>query len=99
MMLLRGPRARVRLSIRPRIVANQMTSLIQMAVRGAGVALVPSFLCRSELASGQLARVLPRWSRPGMAVSIASPIPSSASARQKVVIDHLAAAIPRALAP
>lgn len=73
--------------------------LIQIACHGAGVALVPSFLCRAELASGQLLRVLPSWSRPGMSVALVAPLPTSASARQKVVIDHLSLAIQRALAP
>lgn len=94
---LRSGRETFRLQLEPRVVCNQMSSLIQMATRGAGVALVPSFLCRDELSSGQLVRVLPAWSRPGMNVSIVAPLPASASARQKIVIDHLAAAIQRAL--
>lgn len=94
---LRSSRELVRLRVEPRVVCNQMTSLIQMTSRGAGVALVPSFLCRAEVASGELVHVLPAWSRPGMTVSIAAPLPTSASARQKVVIEHLAAAIRRSL--
>jgi len=50
------------------------------------------------LASGQLVRVLVGWTRPGMPVSLAATGPTTASARQKVVIDHLSAAIKRALA-
>ena len=49
---LRSPRELVRLRLEPRVVCNQMTSLIQMATRGAGVALVPSFLCRTETLVG-----------------------------------------------
>jgi len=97
--VLRSPRKRARVLVQPRVVANQMSSLIELAVHGAGVALVPAFLCRSELTSGQLVRVLPAWSRAGMQVSMVAPLPSSASARQRVVMDHLAAAIARLLAP
>ncbi|NUP12827.1 MAG: LysR family transcriptional regulator [Polyangiaceae bacterium] len=94
---LLGPRGRVRVPVQSRILCNQMSSLVQMATRGAGVALVPSFLCRAEIEAGQLVRALPAWGRPGMQVSLAAPLPSSASARLKVVMDHLSAAIPRAL--
>jgi len=96
---LRSPRGRARVPVRPRIVCNQMTNLVRMTLRGAGIALVPSFLCRSALASGALVRVLPTWSYPGRPVSLVAPLPSSTSARQKIVMDYLADAIPRALIP
>lgn len=44
-----------------------------------------------------LARVLASWSRPGMAVSLVSLLPTAASARQKAVTAHLASAIKRAV--
>ena len=96
---LSGPRGRVRVPIEPRVTCNQMSSLLALALRGAGIAMVPMFLCRGELAVGRLVRVLPGWTRPGLAVSMVSPLPSSSSARLKVVTDHLATVIPPALAP
>lgn len=57
---LRSRRALVRLRLEPRVVCNQMTSLIQMATRGAGIALVPSFLCRAEISSGSSFTCCPR---------------------------------------
>lgn len=95
---LRRGRETVRLEIRPRILCNQMTSLLSMAVRGAGVALVPAFLCRAEIQSGRLVRLLPRWTRSGVPVSITSPLGSSSSVRLRLVMDQLAAAVSRALA-
>lgn len=96
---LRNGRERVELAVRSTIVCNQMSSLLAMATRGAGVALLPAFLCRGELAEGQLVRVLPGWSRPGLQVSLVSSRPVSSSARIKLVADRLAVAIPQLLAP
>lgn len=96
--LSRG-REREQVEVRPRVSCNQMTSLLALAVSGAGVALVPAFLANSEIAAGRLVRVLPEWGRPGRLVSMVSPLASSSSARLQLVSRELGAAISRALVP
>lgn len=78
-----------RVPIRSRVTSNQMTSLMGAALAGAGVALVPMYLCCEEIRQGRLQRVLPDWSSPGMQVSLLSPLPTSASVRLKITADYL----------
>jgi LysR family transcriptional regulator, regulator for bpeEF and oprC len=86
------------LNLNPRIVSNQMTSLLRMASSGAGIALIPMYLCQRELASRELVRVLPDWSGPMINVSMLSPLASNSSARLKVVSEHLIDRLRKSLA-
>jgi DNA-binding transcriptional LysR family regulator len=43
------------------MIINDLTLLKNLALRGMGIALMPSFFCRQELTSGKLVRVLPGW--------------------------------------
>jgi DNA-binding transcriptional LysR family regulator len=87
----------VTVPVKPKLTVNQMSSLVALAVQGAGVALLPLFLCRHDLQSGRLARVLPDWRSDVMPVSIVSPVGASSSFRLKLIADKLAEAIDRAL--
>lgn len=49
-----------RLRIRPVVAINDLESLHDLAVAGAGIARLPSFLCREALADGRLRRLFPR---------------------------------------
>ena len=46
---------------KPRLVCDDMFFLRELVKNGAGVAAMPAFVADSALASGDLARVLPRW--------------------------------------
>lgn len=76
-----------------------MTGNLKLAVRGAGVALVPLYLAKSDLEEGTLVRVLPDWTSPGLPVTLVSPLASSSSARLKITADLLAANLERELKP
>jgi DNA-binding transcriptional LysR family regulator len=89
----RSARETVRVPVQPRILANQMTSLLRSAANGAGVAFVPSYLCRRELDSGKLQRVLPAWSGDSFGVSLVSPLSIASAARLKLVGDFLVAEV------
>lgn len=93
----RGQRSVV-IQPRTRVNANQMSSLVDLAVRGAGIAFVPSYLCEKELRSGRLERVLPDWEGPRFPVWMVSPSGLANSARIKLVSDALGDAIRAALA-
>ena len=44
------------------MMANDFACLKQMALLGAGIAILPNILCKSDCQSGQLVKVLPQWS-------------------------------------
>jgi DNA-binding transcriptional LysR family regulator len=49
------------LAVTPRLVSNDLSTLKRAAAEGVGVVALPAYLCKQELHSGQLTRVLPRW--------------------------------------
>lgn len=46
---------------RPRLVSNDLMLLRQIAVSGLGIALLPAFACKYDLAEGRLIELLPEW--------------------------------------
>ncbi len=86
---LRSKDKTVHVPIQAKILSNQMSSLVQMALADGGIALVPTYICQPYLASGKLIRVLPDWSDSGWPVSILSPLAPSSSARLKITVDKI----------
>ncbi len=84
-------------AVRARIVSNQMSSLLNAAAAGAGVALVPAFLARPRIESGDLTRVLPQWTSQGLPVSMLSPLAFSSSARLRTATDYFLTELQQAL--
>jgi len=94
---LKSNKGLAHVNINARTSSNQMSSLLKMAVADSGIALVPNYLCESELESGKLVRVLPEWSSAGLPVSVISPLSSSTSARLKMTIDEVYSALQETL--
>ncbi len=95
--VLQNKKETVQIVIKPRIICNQMTTLLKIALEGAGIAFVPLFLCKSEIITGRLIRVLPGWNSSVLPVSIISPLASNSSARLKLTLDSLALEIKNVL--
>jgi DNA-binding transcriptional LysR family regulator len=49
------------LPLAPRLVSNDMSTLKRAAAEGMGIVALPAYICKSELRSGELMRVLPDW--------------------------------------
>jgi len=58
---LRRGSERKKISVVGPIISNHLIQLRDLAVLGAGIALLPSFLCEEEMRKGTLIRVLPDW--------------------------------------
>ena len=86
-----------KIMVNVKVESNQMTSLLQVAIAGGGVALVPSYLCKNELLQKKLVRVLPGWHSVGMPVSLVSPVSMASSARLKLVSDKVFTATQKTL--
>lgn len=82
-----------------RIRSNQMSSVLKACASGAGVALVPGFLAKPYLESGELIRILPQWTSQGVPVSMLSPLPFSSSARLRMATDFFMVELQKALKP
>ena len=49
------------LSLAPRLVSNDMSTLKRAAVEGVGFAALPAYVCNTELCSRELTPSLPGW--------------------------------------
>lgn len=56
-----GDKSEVLLPLAPRLLSNDMSTLKRAAAEGMGIVALPAYICKSELRSGELARVLPGW--------------------------------------
>jgi DNA-binding transcriptional LysR family regulator len=45
----------------PRLLSDEMIDLKQAAIAGSGIVALPGYVCREEVQSGALQRVLPTW--------------------------------------
>ena len=57
----RGRRERISVPVLGNCSANNSEVLRELALSGSGIALLPDFSARQELADGRLVRVLPQW--------------------------------------
>lgn len=80
---------KVQVPIQAKILSNQMSCLVQLALADGGIALVPTYICQPYIVNGKLIRVLPSWGNTGWPVSILSPLAPSSSARLKVTVDKI----------
>lgn len=94
---LKGPEGSQSIAIQPKVLSNQMTGLISIALQGAGLAFVPGFLCQNHLKTGRLIRVLSDWSGEEYPVSIVSTQGKSKAVRLKIVTERLAKEISKRL--
>ncbi len=76
-------------SVTGRVGADDLSFVRKAALAGAGIGLIPQFLCAREWASGKLIRVLPDWSLAGSELSIVYASARFLPQRVAVVRDYL----------
>jgi DNA-binding transcriptional LysR family regulator len=59
--LQRGSRQQAEVRLSPRLVVSDPAVVHAATVAGAGIGVLPEFLCRQGIAMGKLERVLPEW--------------------------------------
>ena len=73
----------------PRLVCNDL-NLLRHAVRSElGIATLPAFLCKADLAEGMLVEVLPGWQAPDMSFYALFADPKGVPVRVRSLIDYL----------
>jgi len=79
----------------PRLVSNDMSTLKQAAVQGMGVVALPAYLCKRELRSGELTRVLPGWLAGESTFTALLPHRRGLLPAVKIFVDYLARYLPK----
>lgn len=79
------------IDIAPRLKSEDMATLKHAASAGLGIVALPAYTCRTELATGQLVRLLPGWHAGQAKLSLVMPKRSGFSAPVAALQDFLQA--------
>src|SRR5580704_9036386 len=81
----------------PRLLSDDMLSLKQAAIAGLGVVALPGYVCREDVRSGALRRVLPTWLPDDSTITALVPYRQGLLPSVRAFLDHLAAEFPKAV--
>jgi DNA-binding transcriptional LysR family regulator len=79
----------------PRLMGDDMIGLKQAAIRGLGVVALPGYVCREEIASGILRRVLPAWHAGNSTLTALIPYRHGLLPSVRALVEHLASEFPK----
>jgi DNA-binding transcriptional LysR family regulator len=95
---LNGPAAAVTVvQLAPRLVANDMRLLLQAAIHGIGIALLPEPIVAAAIRSGRLAQVLPDWAATTHRIYLLYPSPRGMLPSVRSLIDYLIEHLPASI--
>jgi DNA-binding transcriptional LysR family regulator len=83
--------------LRPRLLVDDMLSLKEAAVGGLGVVALPGYVCRDEVRSGALRRILPGWTTGDSTLTALMPYRQGLLPSVRAFVDHLAVELPKAV--
>jgi DNA-binding transcriptional LysR family regulator len=83
--------------VAPRLLSDDMIGLKHAAIAGLGIVALPGYVCRDEVRSGALRRVLPSWLAGDSTITALIPYRQGLLPSVRVFIDHLAAEFPKAV--
>lgn len=86
---LDGPHGRTTISVRPAFTANTLDDLLTAACAGLGIAIMPEYAIRSDLASGRLRVVLPEHRPPPRFLQVIYPPARHLSANVRLFTDFV----------
>lgn len=79
----------IAVEFKPRLVCNDLLLLRQAVLSGLGVATLPTFLCRDDLATGAMLEVLPGWRASPTRFSAVFPNHRTIPSHVRTLIDFL----------
>jgi len=88
----------VEVPLAPRFVADDMRSLKRAAVAGLGIVALPGYVCREEVRSGTLRRVLPNWRAEDSTLTALVPNRQGVLPSVRAFVKHLAVELPKVVA-
>lgn len=94
--LLDAAGSRVLVDIQPRLICGDFALLLDAARRGAGVTMLPEFVCAPWLARGELEVLLPEWSVPDGVMHFVYPSRRGQLPGVRALVEYLADRLPEA---
>jgi DNA-binding transcriptional LysR family regulator len=85
------------IQLAPRLLSDDMIGLKQAAIAGLGVVALPGYVCREDVRSGALRRVLPTWLAGDSTITALIPYRQGLLPSVRAFLDHLATEFPKAV--
>ena len=85
----------VEVPLTPRLVSDDMKTLKRAAIAGLGIVSLPGYVCRDEVQSGALRRVLPTWRAEDSTLTALMPTRQGVLPSVRAFVKHLAAELPK----
>jgi DNA-binding transcriptional LysR family regulator len=82
-------------SLKARLVSEDLWTLQRAAIQGVGVVALPPFVCREAVLAGSLKRVLPDWSLGPAMITALLPHRQGMLPSVRAFLDHLSEEVPR----
>jgi DNA-binding transcriptional LysR family regulator len=79
----------VAVEFKPRLVCNDLMLLRQAVISGLGIAALPAFICKHDLAEGRILEVLPDWRTASTRFSAVFPNHQTVPSHVRALIDFL----------
>jgi DNA-binding transcriptional LysR family regulator len=92
-----GAKDEVVIPLRPRLLCDDMIALKQAAIAGLGIVALPGYVCRDDVRSGVLRRVLPAWLAGDSTLTALIPYRRGLLPSVRAFVEHLAAELPKAV--
>ena len=89
----------VTLALTPRMVSNDLSTLKLAAVNGMGIAALPAYVCKGELRSRKLTRILPGWLAGESSFTALLPHRLGVLPAVRIFVDYLARHLPESVQP
>jgi DNA-binding transcriptional LysR family regulator len=90
-------REEVVVPLTPRLLIDDMVSLKHAAISGLGVVALPGYVCRDEVRSGALQRVLRNWTAGDSTLTALMPYRQGLLPSVRALVEHLASELPKAV--
>jgi DNA-binding transcriptional LysR family regulator len=87
------------LTLTPRMISNDLSTLKQAAVNGMGIAALPAYVCKNELRNRQLTRILPGWLAGESTFTALLPHRLGLLPGVRIFVDYLARHLPECVQP
>jgi DNA-binding transcriptional LysR family regulator len=81
----------------PRLLCDDMIALKRAAIAGLGIVALPGYICRDDVRSGVLRRVLPAWFAGDSTITALIPYRRGLLPSVRAFVDHLVAELPTAV--
>lgn len=84
--------------LEPRLASDDLRAIKAAALAGLGIAALPAYLCRDEVAAGALARVLPGWTKGDAKLTLLTSSRRGQLPAVRALVDFLVAEYPALVA-